>query len=119
MNKNRLLFIILMVFLLMSSGCGVNTPKVAAPAETVPETQMTTSANPDEGDNVSIGPAIKEYYDPNQPAPKIQLVYVNTDAGINYHRIDCTKLSKGKIALGLEEAKEEGYTPCPSCKPPQ
>lgn len=122
-NKRRMLIIIVMAFLLVSSGCGGKIQKATAPEKTAPEpqinTSITTSTNTDTAVTVPMGPPIREYYDPNQPRQIIQMVYVTTDNGDNYHRVSCKVLSKGKIALGLEEAKEEGYTPCTICKPPQ
>ncbi|MDQ1274037.1 MAG: competence protein ComEC [Planctomycetota bacterium] len=45
-------------------------------------------------------------------------VYI-TDTGSKYHRDGCRYLSKSKIAISLDEAKSQGYTPCSVCKPPQ
>ena len=45
-------------------------------------------------------------------------VYV-TKTGKKYHSNDCIYLSKSKISITLKEAKEEGYTPCSKCNPPQ
>jgi competence protein ComEC len=44
-------------------------------------------------------------------------VYV-TNSGQKYHTTNCSSLSKSKIAITLEEAKKEGYTPCSKCNPP-
>jgi len=46
------------------------------------------------------------------------IVYI-TRTGSKYHQGWCSYLSKSKIAITLEEAKAEGYTPCKRCKPPQ
>ena len=119
MKKRLRPLIIFMIILLLSSGCGRNTPKAAAPADPALEPQISASADTDETSLVSIGPPVQEIYDPNQPQQSNQMVYVTTDAGLNYHRVGCKYLSKGKIALSIDEAKEEGYTPCPVCKPPQ
>ncbi len=118
-NKRLMPIIIVIVLLLVSSGCGRNTQTATTPQETTPKPQISTSIKTDEVITVPMGPAFKEYYDPNQPEFKIQMVYVTTDEGYNYHRVSCKSLSKGKIALGLDEAKEEGYTPCTICKPLQ
>lgn len=119
MKKRQIPFILVMVLLLMSCGCSRNNQKGITPQEIVPQSQTNNSATTEEPSLVSIGPPIEEYYDPNQPKFKIQMVYVTTDPGLNYHRSSCRYLANGKIALGLEEAKEDGYTPCPLCKPPQ
>lgn len=45
-------------------------------------------------------------------------VYV-TRTGEKYHRSSCSYLSQSKIAISLEEAIEDGYTPCSRCDPPE
>nr|WP_268064259.1 ComEC/Rec2 family competence protein [Clostridium estertheticum] len=45
-------------------------------------------------------------------------VYV-TKTGKKYHVDGCSTLSKSKIPISLKEAKQEGYTPCEKCNPPQ
>ena len=50
--------------------------------------------------------------------PSGVIVYV-TKTGKKYHRQDCQFLSKSKIAMGLDEAKKRGLTPCRICKPPE
>ncbi len=40
-------------------------------------------------------------------------------SGDKYHRDGCKFLGKGKTAITLAEAKENGYLPCPVCNPPQ
>ena len=119
MNKRLLLLIIMMGFILISSGCSRNMPKAAPPQDSAAQPQLNTAANSDDTPTVSIGPPIQESYDPNQSPINTQMVYVTTDSGLNYHRPGCKNLLNGKIALGLDEAKEEGYTPCPLCNPPQ
>lgn len=44
-------------------------------------------------------------------------VYI-TKTGAKYHRSDCDSLSKSKIRITLEDAKDEGYKPCSKCDPP-
>lgn len=44
-------------------------------------------------------------------------VYV-TKSGTKYHREGCSYLSGGRTALGLADAKAQGYSPCSRCKPP-
>jgi len=43
---------------------------------------------------------------------------IGYDSGFNYHQVSCKYLAKGKIALGLEEAKEEGIFHAPSVNHP-
>ena len=45
-------------------------------------------------------------------------VYV-TSTGKKYHRLYCTHLKRSKIRMKLSNAKEEGYTPCSVCDPPE
>ncbi|HAA24541.1 MAG TPA: hypothetical protein DCE11_00270 [Ruminiclostridium sp.] len=47
---------------------------------------------------------------------KENTVYI-TNTGTKYHRADCRHLSKSKIPIDLESAKEK-YSPCGTCKPP-
>lgn len=45
-------------------------------------------------------------------------VYV-TNSGEKYHRDGCKYLGKSKIPISLNDAKNEGYSPCKVCNPPQ
>jgi len=54
----------------------------------------------------------------NSLASNDTIVYI-TRTGSKYHQSWCSYLRKSKIAITLEEAKAEGYTPCKRCKPPQ
>ena len=45
-------------------------------------------------------------------------VYITT-SGEKYHEKGCSYLSKSAIAVNLNDAKEEGYTPCSRCHPPK
>lgn len=47
-----------------------------------------------------------------------QIVYI-TKAGEKYHSAGCIYLSKSKISITLKKAKQDGYTPCSKCNPPQ
>ena len=46
-----------------------------------------------------------------------QTVYI-TKTGAKYHRGSCRYLSRSKIPISLEEAKNKGYGACSVCKPP-
>jgi hypothetical protein len=46
------------------------------------------------------------------------IVYV-TRTGHKYHRDGCRYLRQSKIKITLKDAKEQGYTPCSICDPPQ
>ena len=50
--------------------------------------------------------------------PKEQIVYI-THTGKRYHRGGCRYLSKSKMPMSLSDAKQNGYTPCKVCHPPQ
>lgn len=43
-----------------------------------------------------------------------QTVYI-TNSGSKYHRAGCRYLSKSCMAIDLEKAKKQGYTPCSKC----
>lgn len=45
-------------------------------------------------------------------------VYI-TRTGSKYHLDECRYLRESKIPISLEDAKEQGYTPCKACDPPQ
>lgn len=45
-------------------------------------------------------------------------VYV-TRTGEKYHRSSCPNLGQSKMAISLEEAIDDGYTPCSRCDPPE
>jgi hypothetical protein len=48
-----------------------------------------------------------------------ETVYV-TDGGKRYHRVGCRSVKKrGKVAITVKQAREQGYTPCSVCDPPQ
>lgn len=119
MNNKVLQILIIMFLMFIYSGCGAKSPKATLPSDNAPKPPTTTSTDSDKPSMVSIGPPVQEIYDPNQSQQNSEMVYVTAEAGVNYHRLSCKYLNNGKIALGLDEAKEEGYTPCPVCKPPQ
>ena len=45
-------------------------------------------------------------------------VYI-TRTGSKYHLDECRYLRESKIPISLEDAKEQGYSPCKVCDPPQ
>jgi len=45
------------------------------------------------------------------------IVYV-TKTGRKYHVEDCQYLDRSKIAITLQDAVNQGYTPCSACDPP-
>jgi hypothetical protein len=53
-----------------------------------------------------------------QEQRKAQIVYI-TRTGKKYHREGCRYLSHSKIAITLEDAKNNRYTPCSVCHPPE
>lgn len=48
-----------------------------------------------------------------------QVEVYRTDTGSKYHRSDCHTLKHSKVAIPLNEAKEEGLEACGICKPEQ
>jgi len=53
-----------------------------------------------------------------QAAKKDVTVYI-TETGKKYHTAECSLLRESKLPIKLSEAKERGYEPCKTCKPPQ
>jgi hypothetical protein len=119
MNNRVMALIIVLVLLFLSAGCSKNAPTASTPPDTASQAQIDNSAVSNENNDVLSGPAIQEIYDSNQPQQSNQMVYITTDPGLNYHRLGCKVLAKGKIALSVDEAQEDGYTACPICKPPK
>lgn len=50
---------------------------------------------------------------------RLQTIVYITETGSKYHRGGCRSLRKSKIRITLKEAKNQGYTPCKICRPPQ
>lgn len=48
---------------------------------------------------------------------KTVTVYI-TKTGAKYHRAGCSYLRQSCIAISLDDAKAQGYTPCSRCNPP-
>lgn len=46
--------------------------------------------------------------------PQSEIVYI-TDTGEKYHRDGCHYLRESRHAISLEDAQNEGYTPCKKC----
>lgn len=118
MNRKSIFILTLIILLGIAAGCEKYFQNTAIPENTGSEPQISTPSDAGDTSGVSKGPPVEEYYDPNQPEQKIQMVYVNS-SGTTYHRAGCKNLGKDKVAISLDEAKEEGYTPCAYCKPPQ
>ncbi len=51
-----------------------------------------------------------------QPVPEASIVYI-TRTGERYHRGDCHHLRQSKIPINLNDAINQGYTPCRNCRP--
>lgn len=54
------------------------------------------------------------YDEDEQDDKKEKIVYV-TKTGIRYHKSGCRHLARSKIAIDINEAVEQGYTPCKVC----
>lgn len=77
-----------------------------------PSIQTVTTNEPEVAEEPVIdeeAPAIEE--------PKEVTVYV-TKTGAKYHRDGCQYLRKSQIAISLNNATLQGYTPCSKCSPP-
>lgn len=93
--------------------------KPNAPPSIKQETQPVVVNAPEIIENTTVAeepvvvddtPAVEE--------PKEVIVYV-TKTGEKYHSDGCQYLRKSKIAISLNNAKLQGYTPCSKCSPPQ
>jgi len=84
-----------------------NTAESSTPAPTITPTP-TITLSPSPLPAPSDAPITEE--------EKEIIVYI-TNSGAKYHRSDCRHLSKSKIPIDLESAKEK-YSPCGTCKPP-
>ncbi len=51
--------------------------------------------------------------------PDEAVIVYTTEKGEKYHRADCPHIRSGRKEITLKEAKERGYTPCKTCKPPE
>lgn len=56
--------------------------------------------------------------DDYSPSKSGTVVYV-TRTGSKYHRGSCSYLSSSKIEIDLDDAKDDGYSPCSKCNPPK
>lgn len=52
-------------------------------------------------------------------SPKSGTVVYVTRTGSKYHRGSCNYLSSSKIEIDLDDAKDDGYSPCSKCNPPK
>lgn len=91
-------------------------PKKESKAESKPSPKQETKSEPKQE-------AKPEPKQEAKPAPKpetdnVEEVYI-TNTGKKYHRGNCGSLSKSKIPISLEKAKNQGYEPCKRCHPPQ
>lgn len=52
-----------------------------------------------------------------EPTEKISVTVYITKTGKKYHLSECSYLRQSKIAISLDDANANGYTPCSRCKP--
>jgi endonuclease G, mitochondrial len=71
----------------------------------------TISERPQEDEEGSVVPVVPISQDEGET-----VVYI-TRTGKKYHKEGCRFLSKSKISISLNEAKEKGLQPCKMCKP--
>ncbi len=124
----------------VSPGNDTTTPAVAASktvASQAPETDATLPENPDKNKSATIAPAEKptntgpgllsglpEATGSNAPSPVPTVRFVGSKTSNKYHYPDCKfakqiRQEKTVTFSSVEEAREKGYVPCPTCKPPK
>jgi len=106
----------------------VNQQKNESPEETTDTVEAPTPApslSPTPSPAITATPTLTPSPSPlptptDAPATESEekeiIVYI-TNSGAKYHRSNCQHLSKSKIPIDLESAKEK-YSPCGTCKPP-
>ena len=90
---------------------------IPAPSFT-PIPSFTPTPTPTAIPTPSLAPTPTPTINQNNGEVKEITVYI-TKTGAKYHRSGCRYLSKSKISISLENAKEQGYSPCSVCNPPR
>ena len=103
-------------------------PKTPEPAAALPETPATPKAaeapaQPSSDQSPGPGSARPEATGTNVPAAVPAVKYVGSKTSNKYHYPDCkwakTIRPDKLVTFGsAEEARDQGYIPCPTCKPP-
>lgn len=102
---------------LISEKHAVTTPKTTQPATT--PAPLPPTPPPEEPPAVSTpAPVVSPSPAPAPAEPVGKIVYI-TKTGEKYHEDGCRFLSKSKIEITLDKAKDSGFDPCSVCKPPQ
>ena len=64
--------------------------------------------------NYAITETVPQSSVDSTPTKQGRTVYI-TASGKKYHKAGCSYLKQSKIAITLQQAKEQGYTPCSRC----
>lgn len=115
-----MLLSVLLVVSVMLSGCGTSSKDLEKKTEPKNTTVVTPAVETLE---VVIPvpapiPAPIPEPDPEPVVPQTITVY-KTKTGAKYHLEGCSSLSQSKIPISLNDAKNQGLTPCKNCNPPQ
>lgn len=133
--KRLYVILCLMLSLLIFPGCGQKTAPVST---TTPQQATTTQPAADTSKSQAVTPTSSTQQQstssstvqpstkapetvkpvPAQEKKQTVTVYV-TKTGAKYHTYGCQYLSKSCIAIELDKAKAQGYTPCSKCGPPR
>jgi hypothetical protein len=93
--------------------------KAAADAQAAQEKAAAeAAASESHSTSSSVTPSTQHETTTSQSGDSKIIVYV-TNTGEKYHVDGCRYLSRSQNAITLQEAKNEGYTPCSVCHPPQ
>ena len=74
------------------------------------QTQTKTQTQAVSKTSATGSPAVTE----TDADPQSKIVYI-TDTGKKYHRDGCQYLRESRHAISLEDAQNEGYSPCKKC----
>ncbi len=108
MKKALNLLIILIILLL--AAC---TPQIVRDGGVV--VRGTPEQTDESSDNDTIS-RTTSLADDSQPFADADIVYA-TKTGKKYHLDGCSHLTKSKVPISLEQAKQQGLTPCSICYP--
>lgn len=106
-------FFIILITLLLLTGCGEVTTTDTKPIQTSTP-NYTTKPTEKPTETPTIKPTIKPTEKPTEE--KTEIVYI-TNSGKKYHSDGCIYLKKSKIAIDKKKAVLQGYEPCSKCKP--
>jgi competence protein ComEC len=82
-------------------------------------TQHATSAPSYQTPPVISNDYAEQIYEIPESSDKQEIIVYVTRTGEKYHSAGCQYLSQSCIPMSLEDAVDEGYTPCSKCNPPR